>query len=482
MYQTLKPTQEESIMTKNNMLEAAMAIFKEKITEFLSQTSIETLNPDSSECFSRSLQQALNETGSEVFRHFIESHESTEDKLFVRGEAYTFKLDSPKKFMTLFGPMKLTRRLYQNASDSASYIPLDCALGVEKQLMTREVREAVAFACAHITPEETADLLKKTAAFHPHPTQIKKVIRSIGKTCDTHSETIEKSLHDQTQVPKETQVLAVSMDGANVMMREKTTARRGRPKERPNTGTAPSGNTTYKNAMVGAISCYGALIDGAKTPERLQSTYVAQMPEPYAPTFKAKLEAELEAFEKSLPGSTVKVLLCDGARNIWNYVENNERYNEYEKIIDYWHAVEHLSKASEALFGKGDEDGLKWYHTYADVLLKHDDGASRLLKSMCYYKKTRKLSDERDKEVKQQITFFSRNKDKMQYAAFRKRNLPIGSGPVEAACKTLVKSRMCRSGMSWSTAGGQHILQLRTYVKSDRWEAFWKHYNQAMAA
>lgn len=348
--------------------------------------------------------------------------------------------------------------------------------------MTREVREAVAFASAHITPEETADLLQKTAAFHPHPTQIKKVIQSIGKTLDTHSDTIDKSLHDQTQVPKETQVLTVSMDGANVMMREKSTAKRGRPNERPNTGKASSENTAYKNAMVGAISCYGAPVDGDKTPERLQSTYVAQMPEPYAPTFKAKLEAELEGFEKSLPESTEKVMLCDGARNIWNYVENNERYNEYEKIIDYWHAVEHLSKASEALFGKGDKEGLKWYHSYADTLLKKDNGASSLLKSMRYYKRTRKLSTERAKEVEQQITFFSRNKNKMQYAAFRRRNLPIGSGPVEAACKTLVKSRMCRSGMRWSTAGGQNILQLRTYVKSNRWEAFWKHYNEVIAA
>ena len=54
----------------------------------------------------------------------------------------------------------------------------------------------------------------------------------------------------------------------------------------------------------------------------------------------------------------------------------------------------------------------------------------------------------------------------------------VGSGPVEAACKTLVKTRLCRSGMQWSWKGGQRILQLRTYVKSKRWDAFWSQYKQ----
>ncbi len=70
----------------------------------------------------------------------------------------------------------------------------------------------------------------------------------------------------------------------------------------------------------------------------------------------------------------------------------------------------------------------------------------------------------------------------MTYAAFRERGLPIGSGPVEAACKTLVKTRLCRSGMRWSRKGGQRILDLRTYVKSHRWDAFWNEYKTSLFA
>ena len=81
-----------------------------------------------------------------------------------------------------------------------------------------------------------------------------------------------------------------------------------------------------------------------------------------------------------------------------------------------------------------------------------------------------------------QRTFFARNKHRMTYADFRKRGLPIGSGPVEAGCKSIVKCRLCRRGMPWSRQDGQRILDLRTYVKSNRWDAFWHEYKQATIA
>jgi len=61
----------------------------------------------------------------------------------------------------------------------------------------------------------------------------------------------------------------------------------------------------------------------------------------------------------------------------------------------------------------------------------------------------------------------------MEYKRFRDNGWPIGSGPVEGACKNIVKQRLCRSGMRWSIPGGQTILSLRSIVKSNRWNEFW---------
>ena len=61
----------------------------------------------------------------------------------------------------------------------------------------------------------------------------------------------------------------------------------------------------------------------------------------------------------------------------------------------------------------------------------------------------------------------------MCYAEFAEMGLPIGSGNVESAAKNIVQARLKRSGMRWSRDGGQHVLDLRTYLKSGRWEIMW---------
>ena len=72
--------------------------------------------------------------------------------------------------------------------------------------------------------------------------------------------------------------------------------------------------------------------------------------------------------------------------------------------------------------------------------------------------------------------FFRNNRDKMNYAAYRALGLPISSGPIEAACKTLVTHRLKRSGMRWTRQGGQQILNLRIHTQSHRFDAFWNWY------
>jgi len=74
----------------------------------------------------------------------------------------------------------------------------------------------------------------------------------------------------------------------------------------------------------------------------------------------------------------------------------------------------------------------------------------------------------------------------MQYAHYIEKGWPIGSGEIEAACKSSVKQRMCHSGQRWSIKGGQAILNLRAIVKSKRWEGFWnelteRYYNKLAA-
>ena len=466
-------------MVVERMIEAGMREFKENLERFCGTEAEGALTPESAQVITRGIQQAIAAAGRDAFRAYVESKEVEQDVVVSEGEPYRFKYCSGKQFVGLWGPMEVTRRVYQNASDTKTHVPLDAAWGMAGQFMSIEVREAVAFSCAHVTPEETHALLKKSALFHPHPTQIKRCVEELGAVVAHDPLGLDARIRAEEAAPRGVCVLSASLDGANVLLYEPDASggKRGRPAERPGAGEGQSATTAYRNAMVGSVTYYGAVPEGKKTPQRLLSRYVSHMPEDRAVTFKTKFEAELAAAECKLPPGAVKVLLCDGARAIWNYAKD-PRYDDYEKLVDYCHTLEHLSLAAEALFGKGSDEAAAWYDKYRKKLLEEDLGGRGVLLSMDYYAKTNGLSKSRREALAVQRTFFRRNKARMTYADFRRRGLPIGSGPVEAACKTLVKTRLCRSGMRWTRKGGQRILDLRTYVKSNRWDAFWNEYKQ----
>jgi hypothetical protein len=340
---------------------------------------------------------------------------------------------------------------------------------------TEDIRQAVCFALAHMTAEETEQLLALCSLFKPSATAIKNIAEKVSQEIEPHRKTVDKRVRSSITPPEPTQVLVASMDGVNVLLRERG-VRRGRPCERPRQEHTEPKQACYKNAMVGVISFYGTVQDDSKGPERLKSYYSARMPEDRAVTFKQDFERHLEALKAKLDPDITKVFLCDGHRALWNYADHNERFDDYEKLVDFYHTQEHLSKVSEALFGKNSIDGKRWYSTYRTKLLERDAGVGSVLRSIDYYSRIHRLSKSRRKDVATEWTFFRRNQHRMQYARFRRRGLPIGSGPVEAACKSIVKTRLCRSGMRWSRRGGQRILNFRCYVKSGLWNEFWVAY------
>ena len=89
-------------------------------------------------------------------------------------------------------------------------------------------------------------------------------------------------------------------------------------------------------------------------------------------------------------------------------------------------------------------------------------------------KRTNLKKEEREK-LKASITYFTNNKHRMNYWEHVENNLPIGSGVTEAACKTLVKYRLCASGMRWKDRGIKTVMSLRSLVLTkDRWKQFWE--------
>ena len=101
--------------------------------------------------------------------------------------------------------------------------------------------------------------------------------------------------------------------------------------------------------------------------------------------------------------------------------------------------------------------------------------ASQLLSEMKELRTQRGLSAESRYDLKSAITYFTNQKERMDYAKYRERNLSIGSGVTQAACKVIVKQRLCASGMKWVKPGATIVLALRSLAYSySRWAQFWQ--------
>ena len=462
------------------MVRVVMSEIKQKLEDFCKDRGDEALTPHVAAEVSKGLQEATLSAAREGYRTFIESYDTDVPTIQINGTTFRRKLPSPKPVMSPFGLMKVTRHLYQPDRGGKTHVPLDAMWGMEGEYATPEVREACLFTLAHVTAQETASILKKCACFHPSATAIQHMAEKVGTFVEAHEEELSTAVRKEEEAPLETRALVVSMDGVNVLLNEPG-PRQGRPKERPSSSRREE-KTSYRNAMVGSLSLYGEVLPEEHTPKRLESHYIATMPEEKAPTFKRRFEEEVKHAESLVGSDITKMFLSDGHKGIWTYIDSNPLYDDYVKGVDFYHASEHLSRAAEALFGKSSPEASAWYESWYDNLLESDEAAFALIRSIDYYRKTKNLTKRRKKEIRRERTFFLRNKHRMKYAEFLRRGLPIGSGPVEAACKTIVKTRMCRSGMRWSRKGGQHILHLRSFVKSNRWDSFWNNHLQLMKA
>ena len=437
------------------------------------------VTPENAEEMNRLLGQAMSAGWTQGLRTWLADAETDAETIEMDGVTYRFKLESEKEFLTPGGMLKLVRRVFQPDAGGKCYVPLDAAWGMDDQFATVEVRDAALYAVALGTSQEAETLLAKCALFKPSATAIKRMAKQMGQWLEEQEDEVLTEIRAEEPILEGARVLCASMDGVNVLLSEPG-KKMGRPNERPHEGESREhvSPTCYKNAMVGSVSFYGEVPEGKTSPNRLVSRYAARMPEDRAPTLKAKFERELQQAESRLGDDVVRIALCDGARGLWTYLDDNPQYDGYEKLVDYHHTTEHLSRAAEAVFGKGSRKAQDWYDKYCSKLKSEDSGAGRVLRSLDYYERTAKLSKSRREALATERTFFTRNEHRMDYARFRRNGWPIGSGPVEAACKSVVKTRLCRSGMRWSRSGGQHILSLRTYVKSNRWDAMWSQYKR----
>jgi len=175
------------------------------------------------------------------------------------------------------------------------------------------------------------------------------------------------------------------------------------------------------------------------------------------------------------------VLLGDGAEWIWAHARRFLALAGVElvEIVDLYHAYEHLWAVGNAVFGVGTPAAAGWVEPLKDRL--YQVGASAVLTALAAL--AAPISDETGgvaltpeaaEAVRLATGYFTTHAARMDYPRFVARQLPVGSGAAESACKLLVDQRAKQAGMRWSPAGLQAVLSLRARHRSGDWTAFWQ--------
>lgn len=361
----------------------------------------------------------------------------------------------PKAVLLSLGWINLKRSYFYDAQQQEGQFPLDDALGLLDSYspgVARWMCRAAALAGSYQAASQ--DLLHY-AGLEIDARQIQRMIAQMAPRMTQWREAQGPVFN-----PAAGDIFCVSTDGTGAPMRRKEL--RGRK--------GKQGKARTREVKVGTVFTHRKPAELGQRPERdYQSTsYIADIVS--AAELGTRLRAE--AARRGIAKARVIVFLGDGAVWVWKLARVN--FPTAICILDYYHACEHLNLLTQALYGEGSAAAKKRYRQWRKALLK--DKIAPIIAQAKAELPTRAAARAL---AKKQIAYFERNQARMLYQTFRQAGYFIGSGVVEAGCKTIVGQRLKHSGMLWSRKGASDLLTVRCALLSGWFDDFWKHHRHA---
>jgi hypothetical protein len=374
-----------------------------------------------------------------------------------RGHAAQFIDYRPKQLVTVLSPVEVERAYYHCAVCGGGVVPKDRELDIEGTSFSPGVRRMMGRVGSKEAFEEGRRDLEELAGVVVTTKQVERVAEALGEQAEAAGREERKQILSGKVVPlKSVPKLYVAIDatGVPVVRRE----RQGRA------GKGERGEAKGREAKVGCVFTQTRL-DEEKRPVRDESstTYVGaiEKAEPFA------WRIYTEALRRGLRRAEQVIVLGDGAPWIWNIAE--EHFPSAVQIVDLYHAREHLAQIGKVVYGEGTLVAKRWAAARSKQLdAGRGEAVVRALKTL------HPRGSQARHAVRKAIAYFQTNAHRMRYAEFRHQGLFVGSGVVEAGCKTLIGLRLKQSGMQWTVRGANAIIALRCCELSGRWEEFWE--------
>jgi hypothetical protein len=363
---------------------------------------------------------------------------------------------------SLFGPFELRRNYLHHAKSGTGRFPLDEVIGLEgaatpavAKLMGRAASRASSY-------REAAEDLLAYAGLDFDPRDLGRMVASLAPKLREALEALSPAVQSSS-----IDTLYVSCDGTGTpMRREELHAVAGRQED----GTART-----REAKLG---CVFTQTDADAHGNPLRDEEGNPMRDPnstsYVGTYQGCREIAVllhhEARRRGLDRAKRVVFIGDGAAWVWENARLT--FPGAIEILDFYHACEHVGELAAAIHDADPAQAAvlrtRWCHE-----MKLSSPEALLAESLALLSAHPEWSQSKREAITLQINYLQSHSSRTHYGDFRQAGLFIGSGVVEAGCKTVVGRRLKQSGMFWSQSGAENILSLRCLVLGPLFDHAW---------
>ena len=365
-----------------------------------------------------------------------------------------------RRVLTALGEVEITRPWYLCPHCHQGQFPADRELDIENTDFSPGVRRMQALVGQQAPFDHGREQMKVLAGLEVTTKAVERTAEAIGQDiAQCQQQEIQRAV--QLDLPivvsQPIPILYVQMDGTGVpVVKKETAGRKGKAEGQP---------AHTREAKLGCVFTQTKWDkQGFPIRDPDSTTYIGVI----ETAEEVGRRLYLEAWNRGWSRAVKKVVIGDGAEWIRNLVETH--FPGAIQIVDLYHARQHLWEVARALYPNDAVQQKAWMKVHQKRLL--DNG--KIEKLVTALRSLRHTSAEVAEKIRTEAEYFEKNAERMCYPKFRRQHLFVGSGVIEAGCKTVIGSRLKQSGMFWTVRGANAILALRCCHLNGRFEDYWE--------
>ncbi|MGH8335753.1 MAG: ISKra4 family transposase [Gammaproteobacteria bacterium] len=417
------------------------------------------------------VRSALHRAGAAALSQLLQFPAPTEERRIVAcpcGQQAHYRELRHKTVLTAVGQVQVSRPYYLCPDCHAGQCPADVELDIENTEFSPGVRRMQAMVGQEAPFDHGREQMKVLAGLEVTAKSVERTAEALGADIAQREQAqIRQALQLGLPVAggEPIPILYVQRDGTGIpVVKKETVGRQGKSEGQP---------AHTREVKLGCVFTQTRWDKEGYPIRDLDSTTYTGAIET-AEAFGQRLYRE--ACQRGWSRALKKVVMGDGAEWIWNLAA--EHFHDAIQIVDLYHARQHLRELARRLYPNDEGKQKGWMKAHQKRLL--DQG--KIERLVAALRALKSGNPEVAEKIRTEADYFERNAGRMRYPQFRRQHLFVGSGVIEAGCKTVVSARLKRSGMFWTVRGANAILAIRCSYLDGRFEDYWEGRRAAIAA